>query len=298
MLRFTLVFSALVIACIASFQERRGFLECVCSPANKTHDAKARALILRALSILNAGTLRNPRPVGNRPRARVALKLLVECSNQTSLMKCIDADASLRNNPFPNPICSYDMTTGLNVNDAGGNPDWKTTAKICKHRENQPKDGEINIVPKFANEGCVAIKHLKGYHLQHRKHLLRPVICWNDFCSTPNHAIVVGGKYTSIGRMCQSGAWKNCRKESMLVNNLRIVRNSQVVLRSRDIVITAFDIRYPRIATWIIQLVQEVPPIVSAVMNSGNCLREVFCYRRMIWKTVFSGKVDTINRLY
>lgn len=257
-------FSVLFISSLAAFEERRGFLQCVCSPANKTQDAKARSLILHALSILNAGTVKNARPVGNRVRARVALKLLVECSAQTSLMKCIDADAALRNNPFPNPICTYDRFTGLNLRDKEGIPDWKTTVKYCKNRKNEQQDALIPIIPKFTNEGCVAIEHLEGYHLQHSTHLLRSVLCWNEFCSTPNHAIIVAGKYTSIGKLCQSGAWKNCRKEFKLVNNLRIVRNSYAALKSRDIIITAFDVRFPRVLTWAVQLVQEVPSLISA----------------------------------
>lgn len=55
---------------------------------------------------------------------------------------------------------------------------------------------------KSMNEGCVAVEHLKGYALQNRYDSSRPVLCFREFCATPNHPLIIHGKYTSMKIIC------------------------------------------------------------------------------------------------
>lgn len=105
------------------------------------------------------------------------------------------------------------------------------------------------------NEGCVAIEHLNGYDLQHKNHLRRMVLCSSSeqFCATPNHAIIVDGKWTSMKQLCKS-TW-NCVRTVKLVNNLRITSHRRATI-SEGIILTPFDIRYPRWCVWVVQILE------------------------------------------
>ena len=100
------------------------------------------------------------------------------------------------------------------------------------------------------NEGCVAIEHLEGYVLQHAQHLKRRVLCAERFCATPNHAIIVDGKMTSMKQMC-TGDW-TCIEAEKLVNNLNMFVNRRAMITDH-ITITPYDIRFPR---WCVAITQ------------------------------------------
>ncbi len=61
---------------------------------------------------------------------------------------------------------------------------------------------QVSTADASSSEGCVAAEHLKGYSLQHKTNLWRGVLCSRGFCATPNHAIIVGGKLTSLKKLC------------------------------------------------------------------------------------------------
>lgn len=112
---------------------------------------------------------------------------------------------------------------------------------------------EINL----KNEGCVAVEHLDGYEKQYARNLWRSVLCYRGFCATPNHAIIMNGKYTSLRNECQNS--NKCSVEQRWVNNLRIVSNRYAVVK-HDIIITPYDYRFPKFITWIVQCSQELFP--------------------------------------
>ncbi len=72
--------------------------------------------------------------------------------------------------------------------------------------------------------------------------------------ATPNHAIIVGGKLTSMKKMCLQ--W-TCSKEHKLVNNLNVFANRKVDA-GNGITITPYDVRFPRFFTWFAQLFSAV----------------------------------------
>lgn len=110
---------------------------------------------------------------------------------------------------------------------------------------------------KEINEGCVAIEHLQGYKLQHRRHLRREVLCAHGFCATPNHEIEVYGVRTSMKKMCGcNGRWK-CVQTIKLVNNLKLAYNDRARMSSA-IVVTPYDHRFPRFVVWIVQMAEDV----------------------------------------
>lgn len=104
------------------------------------------------------------------------------------------------------------------------------------------------------NEGCVAVEHLQGYAMQHRSHLVRPVLCSVRFCATPNHAIIVNGSWTSMKRLCD-GTWE-CIRSVKLVNNLNVYKNRRAVVG--DITITPYDLRFPRAGVFLVQALERL----------------------------------------
>lgn len=126
---------------------------------------------------------------------------------------------------------------------------------------------EVKVVfPTALNEGCVAVEHLRGFVLQHPRHLRRTVLCRRGFCATPNHAIVVDGVYTSMGRLCED-EWQ-CRREVRLVNNLKVAANKMARF-DEQIVITPYDIRFPVFLVWVAQMGEDAVNIVRTSIISG-----------------------------
>ncbi len=109
--------------------------------------------------------------------------------------------------------------------------------------------------PEPMNEGCVAIEHLQGYALQHAHHFKRRVLCADGFCATPNHAIIVDGVTTSMKQLC-SGDW-TCVETEKLVNNLNLFANRRAQISDR-IVVTPYDVRFPRWCVWVVQAIEGV----------------------------------------
>lgn len=106
------------------------------------------------------------------------------------------------------------------------------------------------------NEGCIAIEHLSGALLQHRRHLRRRVLCGRGVCATPNHALIVDGEWTSMRQLCAS-RW-TCVHDTRLVNNLKIARGAprrRVLVEG--IVATPYDIRFPRALSWLAQMAED-----------------------------------------
>lgn len=120
--------------------------------------------------------------------------------------------------------------------------------------------------PTVVNEGCVAVEHLRGYVMQHSRHLRRPVLCSRGFCATPNHAIIIDGRWTSMKRLC-NGEWE-CVGAVKLVNNLKVAANTRAVLEN-DIIVTPYDVRFPIWAVWAVQMMEDVVQLVLPSMMTG-----------------------------
>ncbi len=126
---------------------------------------------------------------------------------------------------------------------------------------------------KTMNEGCVAVEHLAGYKLQHPTHLRRNVLCANGFCATPNHAIIVDGKWTSMKRLC-AAEW-DCVPSVKWVNNLLVTANRRAEVGR--ITVTPYDLRFPRVAVWVVQIAEQVlnllgAPVVASFVVLGATL--------------------------
>lgn len=109
-----------------------------------------------------------------------------------------------------------------------------------------PSAGDAGV-----SEGCIAVEHLHGLALQHKKHLVREVLCWDGFCATRNHAIIVDGRWTSLGEICRR---EMCSKDMKLVNNMDVFVNWKAPVGAR-IVVTPYDARFPRFFVWVAQFV-------------------------------------------
>lgn len=117
------------------------------------------------------------------------------------------------------------------------------------------------------NEGCVAVEHLHGVGTQHGTPWLRETLCARGFCATPNHALLVDGRWTSMRRLCGS-EW-TCSRETRLVNNLKIASATRWRFDDR-IVITPYDDRFPRVASWVVQMVEDVLTLSAAALVGGT----------------------------
>ncbi len=240
-------------------------LDCVCSPTSREPAAGAKNAISAAIAV--EGTQR--------------LDAFNKCAKDYSYEDCINADAALRapnDQPIADTLCSYVKPSGRNVVDAGNNyvktvaacdMDEKTESKstddapegngevaaegqVVKESDKSSKKG---VDPKAVNpnfEGCVAVEHLRGYVLQHSRNLRRHVLCAREFCATPNHALIVDGRWTSMKRLCRV-EWR-CVGSVKYVNNLDVFANRRVRY-NQHIIITPYDLRFPRWGVWLVQAI-------------------------------------------
>lgn len=148
--------------------------------------------------------------------------------------------------------------------DVGNGTETETGAGVLTattEPELQPGIPELGRERRQVNEGCVAVEHLEGYVLQHRRHMLRPVLCSEGFCATPNHALIVDGKWTSMSVLCGVGGVLQCVQTKKLVNNLKVLANRRAVINDR-ITVTPYDARFPRFAVWIVQCLEDSVQLV------------------------------------
>lgn len=249
----------------------KGLLTCDCSPTSQAPEEYSIAIVKAILSYKHTS------------EARVRAEFAV--CNQKSKQSCVNADESFRNKGFNHSICTYDKNTGQNVF-----PTKSGTYRIlgrCRTQNlsfnsgssidtdmvtaNPPyptptTDAISSMTPvtqkaalKSKNEGCVAVEHLKGYALQHQYDLIRPVLCFEEFCATPNHALIIRGVYTSMNIICgKDGEWSGrCVSKERRVNNLRVIYHRSAIYNAH-ITITPYDIRFPIAAVWTVQIFQEV----------------------------------------
>lgn len=148
----------------------------------------------------------------------------------------------------------------------------------------------ILVLYPRAIEGCVDVSHLRGYFLHYKRHVRSPVLCVDfhsdvlkdqgDFCATPNHGIIVKGKYTCMREMCtDKGAW-NCSMDLRWVNNLKSHINNRAV-GTNGIVITAFDVRLPKVLIWVLHILQDLVTLgcmfilIATVFHSASKLHSI-----------------------
>lgn len=113
---------------------------------------------------------------------------------------------------------------------------------------------EATAQDRGVTEGCVAVEHLHGFALQHKKHLVRDVLCWDSFCATQNHALIVAGKWTSLKEICRT---VSCSRNRKFVNNLDVFVNWRARV-SKTVVVTPYDARFPHFVVWVAQLVERI----------------------------------------
>ena len=227
---------------VTSPNYKAGHMLCLCSPTGANPPSAAVEKTRKAIESLD-------KPFSSFD----SFTWQASCLN-TSITDCINADASLRDK-VKTPLCSYDAESGGNL--------------YTYVDENKREDG-LAVVQKcdvisrtygLGNEGCVAVEHLKGYVLQHRHHLMREVLCGRGFCATPNHAIIVQGRTTSMKELCSTEGWE-CISTRKLVNNLKIAENTRAV--AGDVTITPYDIRFPVAAIWAVQIFEDGFSLISS----------------------------------
>lgn len=248
---------------------KRGLFSCPCSPSNRTGRLPDRDLanFRRRLADIGGPTvLDDPSPSrlskllsqGDEygKAASDARSVVKKCQGRLRVEGCVNADAKTRGTVEP-PLCTYDSVSGRNIK--GG-----VTVGSCAN------DARFNLTQSQLREGCVAVEHLEGYVLQHPRHLLRPVLCGRGFCATRNHAVVIAGKYTSMARIC-SADWE-CTERFALVNNLKVAANRRALVHGVDehIVVTPYDIRFPKVAVWAVQMLEDVWNMLAVSVCSGT----------------------------
>lgn len=274
---------------------RLGLFECPCSPSNRSGSLPEADVNTMRDSFQKSGVFEVLfHPEGWSPPASLLRKVLSnvnewnvavnatkevikKCTENNRVEACVNEDARLRKT-VDQPLCSFDSESGLNlvngvtVGSCAGDGRFNMTTKQIQARANEKK----------ANEGCIAIEHLKGYVLQHPSHLKRPVLCARGFCATRNHGIIVDGEYTSMGRMC-SKRW-TCTERVTLVNNLKLAANRRARV-SKHIVVTPYDIRFPKAAIWVVQILEDVWNMLVLSVCSGTVTGATFLLLSRITRT-------------
>lgn len=279
-----------------------GILQCPCSPSERGfRGATVSALVPDSLVSESPEPSAEPE-VGSLSEGaaeagrKAAEGLLRACAHVSGIEACINLAARLRR-PGEYALCMHDTDSGKNVvrrgagvvtvgscaldattrspDDAVSDPEAGPQVGMEPGPDARPggersaEDPEASDAPM--DEGCVALEHLVGAALQHRKPLRRPVLCGRGFCATPNHDIEVDGVRTSMRELCSpEGKWQ-CVRSVKLVNNLKIARHTRWRVRP-NLVVTPYDRRFPPVLSWIAQLAQDSWRIVANATVLGVAL--------------------------
>ena len=68
--------------------------------------------------------------------------------------------------------------------------------------------------------------------------------------------------------LCTQGGWR-CIRQTKWVNNLKLAANRRLRVNDR-IVVTPYDVRFPKAAVWAVQIVEDVWNLVSSAMVVGG----------------------------
>lgn len=230
----------------------KGICTCTCSATSAKVSSTALKMLRSALQKLNSAL--NSTQLTSTILSELCSESqgrLTACSHIASMQECIDAEKILRPQ-YNTSICTYRNDTKVNLKLVNGS---YVVASTC-FEQNSDTAAALADNRMASNEGCVAIEHLNGYKLQHKRHMSRPVLCYDGFCATPNHGIYVKEKYTSMKEMCSKSGWK-CNSQVKLVNNLKIIYNSHAKI-NKDITISAFDVRFPKTIIFVAQVLEDV----------------------------------------
>ncbi len=181
-----------------------------------------------------------------------------------------DHESAIR--PTPSPSRKPVVAPGAEDQDADKDADNEAaesegSASTLESSPEPSPSTPSTIETRPVNEGCVAVEHLEGYVMQHRRHLEREVFCAHGFCATPNHAIIVDSEWTSMKRLCAE-KWA-CVKSVKLVNNLKLTANSRAVFND-FITITPYDLRFPRWGVWLVQHAEDLYESVGVAALVGS----------------------------
>lgn len=208
---------------------------------------------------------------------KLSSKIGNTCLKEIGMEGCVNADAKLRGKADP-ILCSHDLETGRNLRE-GVTVGSCASVPRFRLRANKTTSESTETNRTSVNEGCVAIEHLDGYALQHKRHLVRPVLCYRGFCATTNHAIIVGDEYTSMGRKCAED-WQ-CTERVTRVNNLKVAKNRRARV-SEHIVVTPYDIRFPKAAVWAVQMLEDVWNLLAVYISPGTVVgADLLLHRKM-----------------
>lgn len=285
-----------------------GIISCPCSPSgrgaalNVTTNVQTslRTLTKRVDSELNVSDPGTAAVASHEIGVQIAL-------NSISLYgyeAFVNADSQLRKVERLT-FCAHDLASQKNVFFFKGSPgreavfltvgkcdtagNYKSKARFLSRKGSQPvptptqaPENPSSLPPgdsttprgRSRNEGCVAVEHLEGFVLQHRTHLLRSVLCSSGFCATPNHGIIVDGVYTSMKQLCFEGSWK-CFRQIKWVNNLKVAANRRAVV-SDSIIITPYDVRFPKAAIWVVQISEDALGLVASSLVIGSVAAVTF----------------------
>lgn len=245
-----------------------GLLICPCSPTKRGTVPEAQKILNELRQQIDEHTGQQTSGIGHTgARDLEALKTklkreVIDCVKEYTMEACVNADVKTRGSGLVS-MCSYSTKSGKNLyqNSTVFDKNYRT-AGGCDLAD------AYNLTEVARNEGCVAVEHLEGYELQHPRDLRREVLCARGFCATPNHAIIVGGEYTSMRRLC-GGVWTGeCTKSVKLVNNLKIAANRRAVVG--DIVVTPYDIRFPIWLIWVVQILEDVWNVLALSVCTGT----------------------------
>lgn len=261
-----------------SLRRQEGLFECPCSPTNRSGSLPEKEVAQVRKALEKVGGLealsQDPSPqvlakilknlVDLKTGIQAFKRVLTQCREVHRIEGCVNADAKLRGKVDP-PLCTFDSATARNIVRAVTVGSCAADARF--NLTTMQLRGESQSQSQPADEGYVAIEHLEGHVLQHPEHLLRPVLCAHGFCATRNHAIIVDGEYSSMGYKC-GNEWR-CMERLILVNNLKVAVNRRTRV-NENIVVTLYDIRFPKAAVWAVQIFEDVINMLAFSVTYGT----------------------------
>jgi len=228
-----------------------GPMSCACSATNRGYPKEALDIMKTGLDNLQEGvTKANIFDESEVEALKEHLeKAALACFKKFGTEACVNADKKLRKGG--RFYCMHEMRNGKNVHLK--NKEFLTVGPCSSNIKTASTETQLGDP---INEGCVAIEHIKGYYTLHRNDMMRRVLCVPeiDFCATPNHALLIDGKWSSLKKMCTKEGWE-CTEEERLVNNLNFLFRTRLRFNDR-IVITPYDASWPIFCTAIAQIIE------------------------------------------
>lgn len=255
---------------------------CSCSPTGGRGSDAARKLLEQRdkearenfRSLLDAGDGKKARETAENIREIY----FEDCFKEYGDVICHDSDASFRveGEPTSGAYCRYNTKTGENIDLRAA--DEMTDFGKCEELEGTEGEQVLEVVlapvcvdgppsssgsssnksddppgGSGSSEGCVDASILPPCRRVHARDILADVLCMRGLCATPSHELVVDGERASAGAICAGG--EKCTHARIAVNSCyyRDLEGGRFVHGPSGIAVTSWDVRFPNLATMLVQ---------------------------------------------